>query len=184
MHACMHARRRTHAHKYAQRGGAAGESLRRSCARCSVQSWAFQRRRRRRSSRALLILRRSPATSAPGLASPLPHLHRDWAQPLPLGRSGTAEYLSQGRASGPVPPPWSASSPTSAAGLGPHLRRDVTAAQVRCGLAAGRTSCRARLMGTRQTQSASYELPHTRARARLIHAHAHVPGKHDAYSMA
>jgi hypothetical protein len=51
----------------------------------------------------------APATSAPGLGSPLPHLRRDWAHPSHI-RAGT----------GLTPP-------TSAPGLGPslpHLRRD------------------------------------------------------------
>jgi hypothetical protein len=51
----------------------------------------------------------TPATSAPGLGSPLPHLHRDWAHPC---------HISTGTR--PIPA-------TSALGLGPslpHLHRD------------------------------------------------------------
>ncbi len=60
----------------------------------------------------------APPTSAPGLGSPLPHLHRDWAHPFPHGHRDWARPRPQ-RLHSPLPHlhrdwahPW------------PHLHRD------------------------------------------------------------
>jgi hypothetical protein len=61
----------------------------------------------------------TPATSAPGLGSPLPHLHRDWAHP---GHICTATWLIPAIFTGTGLAP-----ATSALGLGsflPHLHQD------------------------------------------------------------
>ncbi len=68
----------------------------------------------------------TPATPAPGLGSPLPHLHRDWAHPSHIC-AGTG-----------LPPA------TSAPGLGsplPHLRRDWA---LPCHICTGTGSARVR----------------------------------------
>jgi hypothetical protein len=63
-----------------------------------------------------------PATSAPGLGSPLPHLRRDWARPCHIC-AGT------GLAAATSAPGLGLAAATSASGPGspqPHLYRDVT----------------------------------------------------------
>jgi hypothetical protein len=102
----------------------------------------------------------APATSAPGLESPLPHLSRDWGSPLPNLHRDWAHpcRICTGT--------W-ARPPTSAPGLGsphPHLHRDWAHPTHICtgtGLAAATPPTRIRQPGL-QLQQAGFPLgPHS-----------------------